>query len=189
MREIDIRVALRSWLHSRFANDPDTRIVEELGLCQGVARVDIAAINGMLHGFEIKSEQDTLARLPSQQAIYSRVLDTVHVVAAGHHLSQIEGIVPIWWGIFEARADAGGAALSEVRAAMPNPSSDPTSVAQLLWRDEALQALTHLGLDRGVRDKPRKAIWDRLASSLSPDELGAVVRRSLKTRSEWRSDL
>ena len=31
-------------------------LIHELGVCAGLARVDIALVNGSLHGFEIKSE-------------------------------------------------------------------------------------------------------------------------------------
>ena len=34
--------------------------VEELGVCRGRVRVDVAVVNGTLHGYEIKSDRDSL---------------------------------------------------------------------------------------------------------------------------------
>jgi len=58
MREIDIRRALLADVRQRHRDEPDTLIREELGVCQGIARVDLAVVNGSVHGYEIKSEQD-----------------------------------------------------------------------------------------------------------------------------------
>ena len=67
-------------------NDPQTLIVEELGIRQGAARVDVAVVNGSLHGYEIKSARDTLERLPKQSELYSSVFDTITLVTAENHL-------------------------------------------------------------------------------------------------------
>ena len=66
MRDSDIReVLLDSW-QKKYFSDESTRVFEELGLCQGDARVDVAVVNGSIHGFEIKSERDSLDRLSNQ---------------------------------------------------------------------------------------------------------------------------
>ena len=81
IKDIDIRQVLLKKLSAEYRYDPDTIIIEELGLCQGEARIDLALVNGFIHGYEIKSERDTLERLPSQIEIYCRTLDTVTIVA------------------------------------------------------------------------------------------------------------
>jgi hypothetical protein len=86
MHDQDVRRSLRAEMNLRHASDPDTLVLEEFGLCQGSARIDVAVVNGSIHGYEIKSERDTLARLPSQRAVYSRALDYVTVVVADSHL-------------------------------------------------------------------------------------------------------
>lgn len=187
MREKDIRAAVRCRLATEFAEQPGTLIVDELGLCQGAARVDLAAVNGLLHGYEIKSDQDTLDRLPGQLLIYSRVLDTVHMVAAGSHLARIERIVPDWWGLIEASPGTASVDLAERRAARRNPAVDPFAVAQLLWREEALAVLSDVGLADGLMNKPRRVLWQRLADLVPVEELCAVVRDQLRSRSGWRS--
>src|SRR6266511_802692 len=66
-----IRPALRERLLRRHATDADTVLIEELGLCRGKVRVDLALVNGSLHGFEIKSDRDSLRRLSAQVGLYS----------------------------------------------------------------------------------------------------------------------
>ncbi len=187
MRDIDIRRALRTEMKYRHAGETDTLIVEELGMCQGVARVDLAVVNGSVHGYEIKSERDTLIRLPSQSDIYSQALEFVTIVAAAHHLAQIRTLVPRWWGIWSATQDGTEVRLKTLRKPKRNPSLVPLAVAQFLWRDEALAILTEHSLAGGMSSKSRHHLWLRLTTSFTVEELGDFVRARLKQRGEdWR---
>jgi len=185
MRDVDIRRKLQVDERLHFG-EPDTRIIQELGLCQGIARVDIAVVNGSIHGYEIKSERDTLVRLPGQIEIYNRALDFVTVVIEPAHASRIRAIVPSWWGIWTAVEGEDGPRLKCTRTPSRNPAIIPFALAQLLWREEALEALNHRGLANGVRSKPRQELWRRLAS-LPLEDLGNIVRDRLKRRgANWR---
>ena len=188
MREIDVRQALHQGKLSVFRNDPETIIIDELGLCQGEVRIDVAVINGYLHGYEIKSEKDTLERLPSQEQIYSKILDTVTLVAAESHLKKARRIIPSWWGIIKVTQNCERISLRQIRPARRNPGIDPYSLAQLLWRDEALEALELLNLAKGLRTRPRTLIWETLAANLPVSQLSHLVRTTIKKRANWRSD-
>lgn len=185
MRDADVRTALRTQLYAQHADD-ESLFVEELGLCEGEARIDLCVVNGSLNGYEIKSESDTLERLAGQEAVYSRALDFVTVVSGSRHLGKLAERVPEWWGLTEASLVDGEIVLVELRPGTRNPTIDPLAVAQLLWRDEALAELEARGLDGGVRSKPRKVLWQRLVETLVPAELGDVVRARLKNRQGWR---
>jgi len=189
MRDRDIRVVLRRELKDCFGSDPDTLILEEMGLCQGSARIDMAVVNGSINGYEIKSAQDTLERLHSQQKIYSRIFDTVTLIIAGNHLAALEGLVPSWWGILEAEEVNGNVKLREVRPSRENPSIDPSALVQLLWRDEALQVLEEKGLAKGLRSKPRRFLWQKITESLTIDEIRDAVSLTLKRREGWLADV
>src|SRR5579864_2664888 len=102
MRDSDVRTAVRAWLNAKYAADPNTRIVEEMGIWSGSVRIDIAVINGELHGFELKSERDTLARLEGQAELYSQVFDRMTLVTAERHLNKAQSKIPPWWGITTA---------------------------------------------------------------------------------------
>ena len=188
MRDIDIRRALRTEMRRVHSGEPDTLIVEELGLCQGAVRVDLAVVNGTIHGFEIKSDQDTLARLPVQSDVYSRTFDYVTLITAPAHMRKAKAIVPKWWGVWTATERDGRVSLKETRRPRPNPVADSYLLAQLLWRDETLQLLEERGLAKGVRSKPRDVLWRRLATAFSAAELGAAVREVFKCRGPgWRA--
>lgn len=182
MRDLDIRRALHSEMQRIHMADPDTKIVEELGLCQGIARIDLAVVNGTLHGYEIKSEHDTLARLPLQRNTYDRALELISIVCGPTYQAKIAEYVSPWWGIWIATEGEGRVELRKIRGAAKNPTLDAYAVAQLLWREEALNALTDRGLDAGLRSKRRGLLWERLVSALSVDELTAIVRECLKQR-------
>jgi hypothetical protein len=174
-------------MRRRHAAEVGTLIVDELGLCQGVARVDLAVVNGSLHGYEIKSECDTLERLPGQRDVYSRALDFVTIVTSAKHAKKIRGSVPQWWGIWAASSSRDGIELRQMRKPRPNPGVDARAVAELLWRHEALEELESRALAHGLRGKPRRELWARLADSMPMTELCTVVRERLKRRRRWRA--
>lgn len=187
MRDIDIRRVLRSLITEQHAGKADTLVVEELGLCQGQSRIDMAIINGLFIGYEIKSARDTLERLPGQVETYNRVLDEVTIVASECHEAELMRLVPDWWAIAWARHQEGQLRIVPVREGRRNQSPDPSALVQLLWRTEALQILEELGLDQGVRSKSRQVLWTRLATELEWEDLHAIVRNQLKRRRVWRA--
>lgn len=187
VRDQEIRLALRSWLNDQHAGDADTRVVEELGLFQGRARIDVAVINGLLSGYEIKSQQDTLDRLPTQIDAYSQILDEVTVIASDCHAADVHRLVPPWWGIMVAHPSDGSLLFEQRREAARNPAPDRHALVQLLWRTEALAALEAFQLAEGLRRKPRRFIWERLADELPWGTLHEIVRNTLKSRDGWRA--
>lgn len=188
MRDIDVRLALHRDLLGQHKHDlANTLFVDELDLC-GEVRVDVAVINGSLSGYELKSAKDTLRRLPKQVELYSKMLDYAVLVVAENHYNEATEIVPDWWGVTVALALEDGVFLKEVRPAELNPKVDASYLVRLLWRDEILAELTRLGLDKGVRSKPRRVLWERFSDSIPLDEVRSIVRRRLKDRTNWRAD-
>ncbi len=186
MRDADVRHVLRRRLDEKYGGDASTIIVEELGLCSGSVRADMAVVNGNLKGYEIKSERDTLDRLLAQAEVYNRVFDTVTIVVADRHLKTAEALVPAWWGIDVATAIGDGhVRIDDLRDGFANPSIDPSAVVQLLWRDEALALLASKAIPL-PRKKSRQNVWNCLAENLPLTELRAGVRASLKSRTRWR---
>lgn len=165
----------------------ETILIEEFALYGGTNRADLAALNGVSHGYEIKSEKDTLTRLPQQVDAYNAVFERATLVSSIRHLSSAITQIPKWWGVIEVRCDSGSTPyLERTRASMPNPEPHGEAIASLLWRPEALHILTSLGLDKGVRSKPMEYLVARLASELSPDKLSRIVRETLRARGDWR---
>jgi len=184
-----IRRRLRRYLLSLYSNDPDTIILDEVGLRHGQSRIDIVVVNGSLHGYEIKSDRDTFRRLAGQADTYNKVLDFVTLVAGQRHADQALQTAPQWWGIRVAKGDRRGRIrLVEVRQPLANPAPDRLAIAKLLWREEALAFLENLRAADGVRSKPRRLLYLRLAEIAHIDSLRAYVRDRLRSRKDWRSD-
>lgn len=188
MNDTEIRAATKRALFLQHKGDAETVIFEELGVQQGLSRIDLAVVNGELHGFELKSDQDTLSRLPEQAAMYSRVFDRVTLVVGERHLRRAVEMVPEWWGIRVARAERAKLNFCDLRIALGNPSPSAKSVAMLLWRGEALDFLEELGQGKGLRSRCKAEIYDVLVDCSDFDRLRDRVRRCLRQRVDWRSD-
>jgi hypothetical protein len=102
LNDADIRGRLSQWLVNQFAHDQSTVVCHEFSVPRPSARADVAVINGRLSGFEIKSDHDSLARLPQQIASYSAVFERVTLVTTAAHLNKATIYVPEWWGILVA---------------------------------------------------------------------------------------
>lgn len=188
MRDRDVRKSVWQWLEVDHAGDNDTLMLNELGILNGATRIDIAVINGQIEGYELKSERDTLERLPAQRDLYNKVLDRISLVVAENHRHAAEEIIPEWWGLAVATNSPGGVVVTRERLPEMNPGLDASALASLLWRDEALAVLERYGAARGVRSKPREALYERLAVALDIDIIQAEVRAALKARAGWRVD-
>jgi hypothetical protein len=152
----------------------------------GATRVDVAAINGRIIGCEVKSARDNFGRLPSQVELYSAILDTAVLAVEGPAAAErARHLLPNWWGIWLARPTARGAVFDVIQEPGSNPSPDPMSIAQLLWRDEAYSILDTRGLSGGLRKATRWRLWEALAAQLPLPELQLDVRNAIKARPEW----
>jgi hypothetical protein len=185
MRDIDIRRALLVRLLQAHNKDEDTRIVQEMGVWAGTVRVDVAVLNGEMSGYELKSDSDTLSRLPLQADLYSRVFDRMTLVVGSKHLDKAAGLVPSWWGIIRATSSGNDIKLKRVRASKRNVNHEPYVVAELLRKDEAIAILAQYGLAAGWKSKRVKLIHERLARELPVRELSKRVLHVLKNRQDW----
>jgi len=187
MNDLEIRSAYHRRRLARQHRDPDTLVVDELGLRHGACRADIAIVNGHLVGVEIKSDADSLERLDAQIEGYSSVFDRAVLVTTHKHLEQAIVRVPEWWGVVRAElGPRGGVDFITVRRTMPNPGVDLYSVAQLLWRTEAAEILSGLGAKPHLLRHCRAVLYEQLVSQLTPRELRRRVRDTMKSRSSWR---
>jgi hypothetical protein len=189
--DLIIRSALKRDLERRHAQDKELRIIEELGVRHGTARIDVVVINGIMHGYEIKSDRDTLERLPEQMNEFNDVFDKLTLVVGKRHLYDAINLIPDWWGIMVVKINANNKVIFHtIREAEDNQKQVGISIARLLWREEALQILEEQNKATGVRSKPRESIYERLRDTLNLDTLKEKVRYTLLvSREDWRSDL
>jgi len=163
--------------------------LSELGLNYGDVRIDFVMIHHILHGFEIKSDADTLLRLPNQIDIYNQVFDKLTLVVGETHIIKALQLIPEWWGVILAKGTPEGRVLfSNIRTPESNPSIDKVSLSRLLWKKEALDILKLFNCEYGVKSKTRELIYQRLATSLSATVLKDKVREKLLNRAAWRAE-
>ena len=190
-----IRTALRGILYNdlekyRSESGHPAEIFEEFGVQHGTARIDVAVINGIMHGYEIKSDCDTLERLPEQMNEFNAVFDRLTLVVGKRHLHKAMYIVPDWWGIILAKVDSRNqVVLHTIRESETNKKQVRISIARLLWREEALQILVERNKAKGVRSKPREFIYERLVNVLDEVDLKKKVSDLLTSRQAWKSSL
>lgn len=182
---------IRKALTKKLVEDyPNYRIIPELGIWHGAVRIDVAVVNDTLRGFEIKSDLDTLVRLPEQMQAYNDIFDEVTLVVGSKHFIDAFKIVPEWWGIETAHIGGDGLVFfNTIRKPKNNPEQDHMSIARLLWKHEALNKLEALGKDYGIRSKPREVVYQRLTESIELKPLKKYVWNVLQShRQNWRSD-
>jgi len=188
MNELDVRHLLyQTEIRRVLAGNPGHRVVDELELARGEVRVDVAVIGDILHGYEIKSARDNLVRLPRQRDFYGKVFEKMTLVADERHVEEAVKIVPAKWGLISVGLRDGKPYADEIwPARLNNEALDALAIAQLLWREEAIELMEYFDLDRGLRNKPRKILWQTLASKLTIKELKTFVCYKLRTRKDWK---
>jgi hypothetical protein len=185
--DVEIRAALHSKKLKPYRTAPDTIVVDELGLSHAKARIDVAVINGCVHGYEIKSSLDTLNRLPAQLELYGQCLERLTIVCAPRHIERVEKIAPGWCGILRAEKGARGAvAFTTVRRTGSNTQIDPIQLAHLLWRPEAVALLSRFESSKKILSRPRKELYEALAAVLTIPQLTAAIREFMQVRRAWR---
>lgn len=182
-RDIDIRSALHAYIEDKFSYDSTTRIIDELQVCYGEARVDIAAINGSFYGYEIKSESDTLERLPQQAICYNRVFDYITLVCSEKFLESIDDKIPKWWGVYLAKLNMSKNVFIECfREPSINTELDSFSLVQFLRKDELVEIMKELGADNKIAKQKKFILWETLAEKCPVEDLRRYVKLYLKSR-------
>jgi hypothetical protein len=184
--DIEIRKALHATELQQFHQCKNTVVVDELGLIHGKNRIDIAVLNGCLHGYEIKSSKDTLIRLADQLRMYRECLEKLTLVVASNHLEGVLSVCPHWCGI--VLADKGSRDeinFTTIRDSQKNPEIDAVSLAHLLWRKEAINILERLDV-KYSKNITRIELYKKLSELVSISELTALIKEQFMARETWR---
>lgn len=163
----------------RVAGDGPRRIIAELTVPVSRERVDLVIVSDEIWCYEIKSDRDSLRRLPRQVEAFERIGHRCVLAAAPKHIERARSTVPEHWGLLEA--GTGDSFLRWHRRPTSNPNLDRNSLLRLLWRDEAEAALE--AIDGKVRCRKRRhALLAELGRRLTASELETCVRRALLER-------
>lgn len=185
LRDYDIRMTLIKELN-RINAQHDYRIIEELAVCDGEARVDIAVANGKLCGYEIKSDADTLERLALQQKCYDKTFDTVFIVVGEKFKDKIIDYIPNYWGIYIVSEYSDGCKIRKKRDAKANKNIEAEALLELLWREEIVSLLRSAGI-KGLSGKNRRVLRKVALENVSLRDIKNFTRESIKNRVNWRA--
>lgn len=184
MKDYQIRAILHKTELTKFHKDKASKVVEEMKIPAAQARIDIAVINGSLHGYEIKGASDTLQRLPNQVLAYSYIFDYLTIITEAKYQEKIIRMVPNWVGVSLCDSlECKG--FSVVQDAKPNPDKNKFYVAKLLWHDELVEVLSELNIS--FKKKSRNWILCEILSQNTEMEiLSNIVREKIKKRKDWK---
>lgn len=145
----------------------------------GSSKADLVILNGKATVYEIKSERDSLARLPSQIADYQRAFANVNVIASESHIDGVLATVP---------EDVGVMCLSKryqvstVRKSIDRPERIcPLTVFDSLRAVEATAILRSLSVAvPAIPNTQRHAVFRTLFADLDPATLHLEMVRTLR---------
>jgi hypothetical protein len=168
---------------------PAVTIVHEVGMRWHSVRADVVAVaDDALHGFEIKSDGDSFARLRWQVKGYDGIFDFSTIVLTQRHLAKARVELPASWGILVAETiEEDGVHLRQERLAGRNEKLDPKALVRQLWRDDVVAMLR----SQGIATRPRELVgelWDR-AEVLPIDVIREHVRAAVVAHGDAREDL
>src|SRR5262245_51008153 len=132
----EIRAAMREFV---LCKTPSAGMFNELPLCRGEGRADLAAVSNCLVGYEIKSAKDSLTRLKLQIPRYEKIFDYNYVVVTRKHLRAARAAVPLRWGVLLVQSGSALPQIHTLRLAARNANIDRFELVRLLWKTEAIQ--------------------------------------------------
>ena len=132
MNDFDIREALCNYLEEIHCDK--FRIIDELVI--GKARADIVVVQNCLTGYEIKSDNDSYARLPGQIKEYDKYFQQNYLVTGAIHRDSAAKHIPAYWGIICISESENNPQTETIRDAEPNPKFKQLKQLSLLWRRE-----------------------------------------------------
>ena len=183
-----IRLALKQRLLKHYKGNPNICILDEFGIMHGSIRTDLVVIDKLLHGYEFKSDVDTLRRLPIQAKHYSAVFDRMTLVVGYQHVNDAIKMIPYWWGVIIAeRNDEGFVHLYDFRTPRDNPKVETMAQLRLLWKKEALSLLGKSVPILKFRSKSRDVVYNAIVRLLDPKKIRAEVVGILINRPNRKS--
>lgn len=171
------KAVLIEHLLSRNAFADDAVLINELALDNFSRRADLVVVNGSIEMFEIKSEADTLTRLPGQVETFLRYCDKLHVVSASRHIEEILTSTPEDVAVWELDYQKG---IKVIRRGKKTPLTDKGDLLKMISAKELRRFLSKRGIK--AASSLRKHLDLAAEAHIPLNELRAGVLRALKVR-------
>lgn len=162
IREKDIKAALIDWLYEK-GHVEDAVIINEMVVANWSRRADIAVANGRLYAYEIKSDADTLKRLPGQVDLFSSHFDKVTLVVASKFVSTVLDGYPPEIGVLEVVCENGAVRLRQARAGRIVETKDAAVLSSFLTKLDLYKLLRKEGV-KATPDMPRRDLVGQVST-------------------------
>lgn len=159
-------------------------VMQELEVARGRVRADVVKLSGgNIHAYEIKSDLDTLRRLPRQIRHYNEVFSTVTLVVGVDHVVEALYLIPDWWGVIVAELDNTEVRLSPIRQVQQNSYTDYEAISDLLRKHELMKVLntTNVG---SCRSMSKQRLVQEARQEISKESLVKQLASTLLARDE-----
>lgn len=177
MKDKDIREYLMPYLKEEYMGD---KIIEEWGT-MGRVVLDLAIVGDTtLTGLEIKSDKDTLSRLPNQVRYYNFLCDYNYLVVSKKYIDEAESHIPSTWGIIYVTEED----IIIRRPAMENKNR-LLYMVNSLWRDELISVLKENSI-KGYSGKNCRQLAQLIIKNLDELTIRKIVCHKLKARINWK---
>jgi len=180
--EVRLKAAIIDRLFDRAHIDDDAVLISEMTVANWSRRADVVLANGSLWAFEVKSELDSLSRLPGQLDTFTANFEKVCVVCAPRFETGARALLPEGVGLWVA--DEDGSLRERVR---PRYTRLTKTAAVGLMKANELRALLSCNGFTGVADLPRSGLVE-LAMQLPASDLASAARDAVKRRHRSRHD-
>jgi len=176
--EREIKAAVIDRLFKKGEVCSDAVVISEMVVDSWSRRADVVLANGKLSAFEVKSDFDTLSRLPGQLESYCAHFERVVVVITPRFVKKVEEIAPEGVGIWVMEAD-GSEGIREKRRAR-TVELTPDAAINLMTVTDLRRLLTANGVS-GIACAARRDL-EAMARDLTKKDLAVAARDSVKRR-------
>lgn len=157
----------------------------EVGMVYQNVRLDVLHFHQLeLTGYEIKSDLDTIKRLPNQVASYPTMTDKNYLVVGNHLYDEAIAILPDEWGIVRASEAVSGVSLVIERDAIQNGTE---SFLELLSHCQVPFLKKHVSLllpeseRKQFKQYPKYAMAEYLQNKMAQNPMwGLTLKQILK---------
>lgn len=179
------KIVRKKLISDLIANKNMEHVLEEFDIERGRVRADVVSIrNKLIHGYEIKSDLDTLMRLPEQVKYYNKVFSTVTLVVGSEHIVKALYIIPEWWGVVMARYDGNEVSLNVIRETRINENIDLNSVTELMKREELIRLLNEHAPGGAYSSMTKSRLKNETARNIQKEDLMDYLLRVLVARKQ-----
>ena len=149
----------------------------------GSCKADVVILNGTSAAYEIKSDRDSLDRLPAQVSAYLQAFAQVNVITSHRHIDSVIAIVPSEVGVLHLKARGR---ISPVREPIGNTARiDSSTLFDSLQLNEVKKVLGRLRVQ--IPDAPNTRMYQTLRGLFLDLEPGAAHAAMVSTLRATRS--